>query len=177
MGVDEVGAAAIAGVAAVAGYTLGVLAVSRTNEMAEPTSKSKPKMKAYRGALVEVKEKVVTDFSIDDGVAKKGAALFKAKCAACHSCIEGGPTKQGPNLWNIMGKDAAKSAGFKFTKNLKGAEIKWDNESMFAWLENPKVMVKGTSMAFPGFKKEQDRADVIAYLNTLSPDAPPQPSH
>ena len=76
-----------------------------------------------------------------------------------------------------VGKDAAKSGGFKFTKNLKSAEIKWDNESMFKWLENPKVMVKGTSMAFPGFKKEQDRADVIAYLNTLSPDAPPQPSH
>ena len=98
MGVDEVGAAAIAGVAAVAGYTLGVLTTSRNAEMAEP---ARPKMKAFRGALVEVKEKVVTDFSIDGGIAKKGAALFKAKCAACHSCIEGGPTKQGPNLWNI----------------------------------------------------------------------------
>ena len=174
MGVDEVGAAAIAGVAAVAGYTLGVLTTSRNAEMAEP---ARPKMKAFRGALVEVKEKEVSEFSIDAGVAKKGAALFKAKCAACHSCIEGGPTKQGPNLWNVMGKDAAKSAGFKFTKNLKGAEIKWDNESMFRWLENPKLMVKGTSMAFPGFKKEQDRADVIAYLNTLSPEATPQPSH
>lgn len=98
MGVDEVGAAAIAGVAAVAGYTLGVLTTSRNAEIAE---NSRPKFKAYRGALVEVVEKEKTEFSIDSGVAKKGAALFKAKCAACHSCIEGGPTKQGPNLWNI----------------------------------------------------------------------------
>ena len=43
---------------------------------------------------------------------------------------------------------------------------------MFKWLENPKEMVKGTSMAFPGFKKETDRADVVAYLKSLSDDAP-----
>ena len=99
MGVDELGAAAIAGVAVVAGYTAGVLA-TRTNR-AEP---AQPKMKAFRGALVEVKEKVVTDFSIDGGVAKKGAALFKAKCAACHSCeavssqLQSAAGREGPRL-------------------------------------------------------------------------------
>ena len=107
------------------------------------------------------------------GDATKGAALFKAKCATCHSVLPNGPAGQGPNLYNIMGKPAATSGGFKFTKAIKTADITWDKESMFAWLENPKAFVKGTSMAFQGFKKEQDRNDVIAYLSTLNPDAPP----
>ena len=64
---------------------------------------------------------------------------------------------------------AQTSKGYKFTKNLATSGIKWDTEAMYKWLENPKNMVKGTSMAFPGFKKETDRNDVIAYLNTLEP--------
>jgi len=110
------------------------------------------------------------------GDAKKGAALFKAKCATCHSCVQNGPVIQGPNLYQIMGKQAAKSKGFKFTKNFaaaakdtgEGEPLKWDNESMSRWLESPKQMVKGTSMAFPGFKKPADRADVVAYLNSIN---------
>jgi cytochrome c len=69
---------------------------------------------------------------------------------------------------------AQASKGYKFTKNLVNSNIKWDTESMYKWLENPKNMVKGTSMAFPGFKKETDRNDVIAYLNTLDPNYVPE---
>ena len=42
----------------------------------------------------------------------------------------------------------------------------WNNKEMFDYLANPKKYIKGTNMAFPGFKKEKDRADVVAYLNT-----------
>ena len=65
------------------------------------------------------------------------------------------------------------SKGYKFTDKLTKSDITWDKESMFAWLANPKELVKGTSMAFPGFKKDKDRNDVIAYLMTLNADAPP----
>ena len=65
---------------------------------------------------------------------------------------------------------AQTSKGYKFTKNLATSGIKWDTEAMYKWLENPKNMVKGTSMAFPGFKKETDRANVIAYLHSISAD-------
>ena len=65
---------------------------------------------------------------------------FKAKCATCHSSLPDGPTKQGPNLFGIMGKNAAQSRGFKFTKNLDGAGISWNEENMNKWLENPKAV-------------------------------------
>ena len=167
--------AAVAAVAAATvGYTIGVL-TSRNGNVPAPTPEKK--MKSYKGQWVEVKDEGPSDFSIDSGDAKKGAKLFKAKCATCHAAHAGGGTKQGPNLYGIMGTKAASAKDFKFTKNLKKAEVEWNNETMFAWLANPKLFVKGTSMAFAGFKKEEDRADVIAYLNTLNPDAPPLKGH
>ena len=57
-------------------------------------------------------------------------------------------------------------AGFKYTDANKGSGIVWSNQTMFEYLQNPKKYIKGTNMAFPGFKMEQDRADVVAYLNT-----------
>ena len=58
-------------------------------------------------------------------------------------------------------------AGFKYTDANKNSGINWSNETLFDYLANPKKYIKGTNMAFPGFKKEKDRADVIAYLNTM----------
>ena len=58
-------------------------------------------------------------------------------------------------------------AGFKYTDANINSGIVWSNQTMFDYLANPKKYIKGTNMAFPGFKKEQDRADVVAYLNTM----------
>ena len=103
----------------------------------------------------------------DDGNAAKGAKLFKAKCATCHTANEGGPNKQGPNLFGVIGRKSGQVAGFKYTKANTESGIEWSNQTMFDYLKDPKKYIKGTNMAFPGFKKEQDRADVIAYLNTM----------
>jgi len=105
------------------------------------------------------------DFSYDSGNAATGAKLFKAKCASCHTIKEGGPNMQGPNLHGIMGQVAGKRPGQKYTKGMKTSGITWDNETMFNWLSNPKSVIKGTNMAFVGFKKPTDSADVIAFLN------------
>ena len=86
MGVTTGTAAVVAGAAAALGYAAGVLG----SRGGKDSVAEAPRMKAYRGAMVEVVEKPQTEFSIDSGVAKKGAVLFKAKCAACHSCVEGG---------------------------------------------------------------------------------------
>ncbi len=96
----------------------------------------------------------------DDGKAESGAKLFKAKCATCHTCNEGGPNKQGPNLFGVIGRASGQVAGFKYTEANKGSGITWSNQTMFDYLANPKKYIQGTNMAFPGFKKEQDRADV-----------------
>ena len=58
-------------------------------------------------------------------------------------------------------------AGFKYTDANKGSGVTWGSQTMFDYLANPKKYIKGTNMAFPGFKKEQDRADVVAYLTTM----------
>jgi len=108
---------------------------------------------------------VDSDFSVDSGNAATGAKLFKAKCASCHTIKEGGPNMQGPNLHGIMGQQAGKRGGQKYTKGMKASGITWDNETMFNWLTTPKTFIKGTNMAFVGFKKPTDSADVIAFLN------------
>ena len=102
----------------------------------------------------------------DDGKAAAGAKLFKAKCATCHTCNEGGPNKQGPNLFGVMGRQSGQVNGFKYTKANKESGITWTDETLFAYLENPKKYIKGTNMAFPGFKKEKDRHAMVAFLNT-----------
>merc|ERR1719281_562639 len=106
------------------------------------------------------------DVGPDDGNADSGAKIFKAKCATCHTANEGGPNKQGPNLFGVIGRQSGQVAGFKYTSANKESGITWNNQEMFDYLANPKKYIKGTNMAFPGFKKEADRANVVAYLNT-----------
>ena len=106
--------------------------------------------------------------SPDAGDATAGAKLFKAKCATCHTANDGGPNKQGPNLWGVMGRQSGLVAGFKYTAANKGSGITWNNQTMFDYLANPKKYIKGTNMAFPGFKKQQDAADVTAYLKSMA---------
>ena len=104
-----------------------------------------------------------------DGDPASGQKLFK-KCAACHSLDEG-KKKVGPSLYKIFGATPGQVAKFRYSKGMTayGATgVVWDEETLDAWLTKPKDLVKKTKMAFPGFKKEQDRADVIAYLKSLS---------
>ncbi len=105
----------------------------------------------------------MTDFNSGDPI--QGAKLFKAKCSTCHTINQGGPNKQGPNLYSVMGRSSGKVSGFKYTEANKNSGIVWSNQTMFDYLTNPKKYIKGTNMAFPGFKKEKDRLDIIAYLN------------
>ena len=102
-----------------------------------------------------------------DGNADAGAKLFKAKCATCHTANEGGPNKQGPNLFGVMGRQSGQVGGFKYTKANKESGVIWGDQTMFDYLANPKKYIKGTNMAFPGFKKDKDKADVVAYLNSM----------
>lgn len=78
-----------------------------------------------------------------------------------------GLNKQGPTLFGIVGRQAGSVEGYSYTKANKESGITWGDETMFEYLENPKKYIKGTKMAFPGFKKEEDRRDVIAYLKSV----------
>ncbi|KAJ2144189.1 iso-1-cytochrome c [Coemansia sp. RSA 678] len=98
------------------------------------------------------------------GNAKNGAKLFKTRCAQCHTVEEGGANKVGPNLHGLFGRKTGQVEGFKYTEANKKAGITWSEDTLFDYLENPKKFIKGTSMAFAGFKKEKERNDVIAHL-------------
>lgn len=109
---------------------------------------------------------ILTSFASADGDIVKGKKIFK-KCVACHTVDQGGKNKIGPNLFGIVGKAAAQTAGYKYSKAMVKSGLTWDEATLDAYLTKPKALVKKTKMTFPGLKKEKQRVDVIAYMKTL----------
>jgi len=97
------------------------------------------------------------------------------RCAACHSFDKGGPNKVGPNLWDIVGANQAHLSDFKYSNALADLGGTWTYENLDAYLTSPKDYAPGNKMAFAGLKKPEDRADLIAWLRTLSDDPQPLP--
>jgi cytochrome c len=99
------------------------------------------------------------------GDAKAGAEVFK-KCAICHS-PEAGVNKIGPSLHGIIGRHSGEVANFTYSPAMKSLDKTWDEATLDSYLSNPRAMVSGTKMIFPGLKTETERQDLIAYLQTL----------
>lgn len=110
--------------------------------------------------------------------ASAGETAFK-KCQACHSGEKGGPNKVGPDLWDIVNRPLASHEGFSYSAGMKtfaeGGKV-WDFEHLNHFLLAPKKYVAGTAMGFAGLKKDDERANLIAYLRTLSDNPAPLPS-
>ncbi|AZV18090.1 cytochrome c family protein [Mesorhizobium sp. M7A.F.Ce.TU.012.03.2.1] len=123
-------------------------------------------------------EKPIADLLANASV-EQGAAIFK-KCQACHSGEKGGPNKVGPDLWDIVDRPVASHEGFAYSAGMKeyskGGTEKWTYDNLNHFITSPKKDVKGTAMGFAGLPKEEDRANVIAYLRTLSDNPKPLPA-
>ncbi|MDX6748828.1 cytochrome c family protein [Geminicoccaceae bacterium 1502E] len=103
-----------------------------------------------------------------------GATVAK-KCAACHTFEKGGADKVGPHLWDVVGRDIGGADGYAYSSAMAGHGGTWDYEALNHFLEKPKDYVPGTKMSFAGLRKETDRADLIAYMRTLSDSPQPLP--
>lgn len=106
------------------------------------------------------------------GDAAKGERLYRA-CAVCHS-TDAGVNKVGPSLYNVIGHQAAKVEGYRYSRAMKAygeAGNVWSEETLDTFLTSPRQTVPRTKMGYPGMRKEQDREDLIAYLSSLSDGA------
>ncbi|MBT0667658.1 cytochrome c family protein [Novosphingobium profundi] len=102
----------------------------------------------------------------------KGEAVF-AKCKSCHTIDAGGPNGIGPNLHGVVGEGIGVGAGgFAFSDALKGVGGQWTFDKLNEWLTSPKAFAPGTKMTFAGLPKPEDRANLIAWLNTQGSNLP-----
>lgn len=124
--------------------------------------------------VIEVEEEATADagedeVSLEELLASadlgKGAKVFK-KCSACHK-LEAGENGTGPYLYGVVDREIAAADGFGYSEALGGREGQWTAENLDGFLAKPKDWAPGTTMGFAGLKKPTDRANLIAYLDSL----------
>lgn len=113
---------------------------------------------------MQFKSRVLRDFS----ACARGRRNFKLKCALAHSTDspeQGGKHKIGPNLSGVCGRPAGQSPGYPgYSDGLNSSGIIWDEKTLYLFLKNPKRMIPGTKMIFPGIKKRKERRDMAYFL-------------
>ena len=97
------------------------------------------------------------------------------KCLACHTLTKGGPNRVGPNLWGIVNRPKASEPGFAYSDVLKSKGGNWTIDDLNQFINSPRTFAPGTKMTFVGVPKDAERADLLAYLNTLSDNPAPLP--
>jgi cytochrome c len=139
---------------------------------AKPEIPAKPEAPAAGGAEANAGEPVGKLLASADIGRGQGAARL---CATCHTFQKGGANGQGPNLYGVVGRARASVSGFAYSEPMKAKGGEWTVEDLNKFLTSPKDFVPGTKMNFQGFSKGGQRADVIAYLNSLADNPKPLP--
>ncbi|WP_292642151.1 ankyrin repeat domain-containing protein [Mesorhizobium sp.] len=108
--------------------------------------------------------------------AESGKEIFGRTCGACHLVVPGVKNPK-PNLWEIVGRRKASQGDVQYSSSLKDAGGNWTFEELNFFISNPALTLPGTDMNFPGLQDEKQRADLIAYLRTLSDTPLPLPEN
>jgi cytochrome c len=164
----------------IAGWVLGagIVALGASIVTGEMFHSERPEKMGYpiegveaegEGGDAEAEQPIAAFLQTAD--ASKGGDVFK-KCAACHTITPGGANGLGPNLHGIMGQPVAARPGFAYSDALKGKGGTWGWEEMSAWLLSPKKFAPGTKMTFAGLSKPEDRANLLAYMNSQGSSLP-----
>ena len=100
--------------------------------------------------------------ALAQGDAEEGAKVFN-KCKACHVADEP-QNRVGPHLVGLFGRPAGSVEGFKYSDAMKDSGVTWDEETIAAYIADPRGYIKGNRMAFVGLRDQEEIADLIAYL-------------
>ena len=111
------------------------------------------------------------EMSEEEKLLAAGARLFK-RCQACHTLDEGGRNRVGPNMWDVFGQKAGHRTDFNYSKAMAASEVIWTEETMAAYIANPREFMPGNRMAFAGLRKEEDQQAVVAYIKAKT--SPPE---
>ncbi len=117
------------------------------------------------GPVIEPIEPLLASANLENG------QKIAKKCLQCHTFEKGGKAKTGPNLWDVVERAVAAVDGYAYSKAMKAHGGTWSFALLNEYLYKPRKSVPGTKMSFAGLKKGQDRADLLAYMASMS-DAP-----
>ena len=153
-------------------------AIFTTEAPAKPGYVIEVKEEQPQGGVTAAPKETPIDTLLASASSERGASVAK-QCQACHNFQEGQGPKVGPDLYGIVDRTVASASGFNYTSALKGAAQKlggkWSFDALNKWLTKPSTVAPGTAMTFAGLANEKQRADLIAYLDTLSPNPVPLP--
>ena len=120
-------------------------------------------MRNVKYALVAVAAALSMSQTVHAQDVASGEKLFN-RCKICHAVEEGKRSPVGPSLHGVFGRAAGSVEGFKYSDAIAASGVVWDEETIDAYITNPREYIPGNKMNFPGLKKEDQRADLIAYL-------------
>ncbi len=116
-------------------------------------------------AIAAVAMAMTAGSALAQGDPAAGKTAFN-KCAACHA-VTPGTNRIGPSLYGVVGRHSASVEGFNYSEPMKAYNVDWTPAELDKYLVAPREVVKGTKMIFVGLKNDTERANVIAYLETL----------
>ncbi len=164
-----------------AGWVLfaGVIALGSSLFAGEMFHSGRPETMGYPIEGVELEggeeeaEQPIAAFLANADIAA-GEQSF-AKCAACHNIVPGGANALGPALYGVMGNPIAGTAGYAFSDALSSKGGTWGWEEMSDWIASPRSFAPGTKMTFAGISNPQERANLLAFMNSRDDSPLPIP--